>query len=327
MITEIRNDLFRVELPLPGNPLKAVYAYIIEGKERNLIIDTGMNRPECRQAIDEALHELNIDLNKSDLLVTHMHADHAGLISYLSRPASKIYGSRIDTTFLSDFYKDPDKKHWRELADYAVKNGFEEGMDAIFSHPGFKYSNQDIVEFEVVEDGEIINIGDYALTCVSTPGHTRGHICLYDADKKILFTGDHILSQITPNIALFADDYNPLQDYLNSLDKVFELEVDLVLPAHRKVFYNHRPRIIELKDHHQHRCEEILKILAEGHQNAYQTASMMSWDLKYDRWDDFPLPQKWFATGEAIAHLKYLHEKGQLGRTEGEGVFYYYLKQ
>jgi len=109
---------------------------------------------------------------------------------------------------------------------------------------------------------------------------------------------------------------NPLKDFINSLDMIYGLEVDLVLPGHRRVFNDCKGRIEELKLHHQTRAQEVLTILEEGAANVYQVASRMTWDLTYRSWDLFPAPQKWFATGEARAHLRYLEEdsliKGEL---------------
>jgi hypothetical protein len=49
----------------------------------------------------------------------------------------------------------------------------------------------------------------------------------------------------------------------------------------------------------------------------------MTWDLTYRQWEDFPVPQKWFATGEAIAHLRYLEDEGQVRREDrGEMILY-----
>jgi hypothetical protein len=50
----------------------------------------------------------------------------------------------------------------------------------------------------------------------------------------------------------------------------------------------------------------------------------MTWDIKCDSWGAFPLAQKWFATGEAIAHLRYLKERGRIGRTRGNKIFLYH---
>ncbi len=103
---------------------------------------------------------------------------------------------------------------------------------------------------------------------------------------------------------------NPLKEYLESLDKVYQLDIELVLPGHREIFRNPKERIQELKDHHQKRLDEIIAILKKGEMNAFQVASRMTWDIVYDSWDLFPVSQKWFATGEAISHLKYLEENG-----------------
>jgi glyoxylase-like metal-dependent hydrolase (beta-lactamase superfamily II) len=137
-------------------------------------------------------------------------------------------------------------------------------------------------------------------------------MCLYEPDKKIFVSGDHILNDITPNIQLWSDEWDPLKEYLASLDKVYQLDIELVLPGHRGIFKNCKERIQELKRHHRNRLDEIVSILEKGKMNAFRVASKMSWDIVSDSWDLFPVSQKWFATGEAIAHLKYLKEEGRI---------------
>jgi glyoxylase-like metal-dependent hydrolase (beta-lactamase superfamily II) len=158
---------------------------------------------------------------------------------------------------------------------------------------------------------------------VETPGHTPGHICLYEPSKKVFICGDHILFDITPNITLSSEEGNPLREYLVSLDKVYDLAVELVLPGHRSVFRNQKGRIRELEQHHQTRLEEVICILAKGKQNAFQIASQMTWDIGYKSWALFPPAQKLFAFGEALAHLKYLEEEGQVGwDMEKQGIMF-----
>jgi len=183
------------------------------------------------------------------------------------------------------------------------------------------------VDFTVIGDGDNIAVGDYHFTCVKTPGHTRGHMCLYEKEKKILISGDHILNDITPNISLWSDWHNPLQDFLHSLDKVRELAVEWVLPGHRTVFNNCAARIDELKEHHRIRANEVLAILRDGAQHAYQVASRMTWDMSYDNFADFPVSQKWFAAGEALAHLKYLEGLGKIRREKVDGTVVFLLRE
>lgn len=154
--------------------------------------------------------------------------------------------------------------------------------------------------------------------CIETPGHTRGHICLYEPEKRVLVAGDHILNEITPNITLWSYDRNPLKEYLSSLNKVSKYDVELVLPGHRSLLGDPEKRIRELKKHHEMRAEEVVGILMDGPQNAFQVAAKMSWDIDCDSWDLFPMTQKWFATGEAIAHLKYFEGQGLIQREMDE---------
>jgi len=306
MIETIQPCLFRLEIPLPGNPLKAVNSYIFKTPRRNLIVDTGMNRQECLDAMMAGLKELDIDLTITDLFITHMHADHSGLISHLATDTSKVFCSRLDADIIN--FKDD----WSEMLTFAGRSGFPEDENAIKLHPGFKYRTRDLVDFTIVADGDYIDIGDYRFRCVATPGHTPGHLCLYEEDKRILISGDHILGRITPNISLWGDDHSPLNQYLDSLSKIYELEVDLVLPAHRRIFTDCRGRIDQLRSHHNNRAAAIISILEQGPQNAFTIASQMKWDLSYEHWDQFPITQKWFATGEVIAHLKYLELAGRV---------------
>jgi glyoxylase-like metal-dependent hydrolase (beta-lactamase superfamily II) len=313
VIEEVAPNLYRVEVPLPNNPLKATNSYIIKGEPRNLIIDTGMNRKECMDALSAALQQLEIELNRTDFFITHLHADHSGLVSELATGESRIYFNRPDAEIILN------KHLWQELYQVAIKHGFteEELRDALEKHPGNKYSPKGPVELAIVSDGDPISAGGYNLCCVQTPGHTPGHMCLYEPERKLFISGDHILGDITPNISSWDDLGNPLRDYTQSLDKVYTMEIDLVLPGHRSVVTDCQKRIDELKAHHRERLEEVLQILKEtGAGSAYRIASGMHWDIVADQWEAFPIMQKWFATGEAIAHLKYLEDEGLVERKQ-----------
>jgi len=180
MIEEIMPHLYRIIIPLPNSPLKYLNAYVIKSDERNLIIDTGFNRRICWEAMEKGLRELNIDLNKTDFFLTHMHSDHTGLVSRLFTDTSRVYFSAIDAKVF-DVNLD-----WQSIVDYAISNGLqmEELMKAAESHPGFKYSPQRIPEFTRIGHNDFIRVGEYHLQCLLTPGHTEGHLCLYEKDKN-----------------------------------------------------------------------------------------------------------------------------------------------
>jgi glyoxylase-like metal-dependent hydrolase (beta-lactamase superfamily II) len=319
MCEEIFPNLFRVKIPLPESPLKYLNSYVIQGKKRNLIIDTGLNRTECFDAMQAGLKKIGIDLAKTDFFITHLHADHFGLVGRLATPTSNVFFSRPEKELIESW------EGFDEMINYAGQNGFpkDELRAALDKHPGAKYGSDWIPELKVLDDGNMIDVGDYHFRCVATPGHTMGHTCLYEPDKKILVAGDHILIDITPNIQCWADDQNPLKYYLASLDKVYHLQVALTLPGHRRLIKDHRARIDELKQHHADRLTEVRVLLEKGPLNAFEVASRMTWDIAYESWDRFPVAQRWFATGEAISHLRYLEEEGRLTRSNQSGITLY----
>ncbi|MGI6485191.1 MAG: MBL fold metallo-hydrolase [Tepidanaerobacteraceae bacterium] len=327
MVQKLFHGLFKIDVPLPRNPLKSLNVYLFKSKQRNLIIDTGMNRPECMHAMLSGLRELDIDLHDTDFLITHMHADHSGLISSLVTSSSRIYCSERDAGYINASAK---KDYWQGMSIFAQTGGFPEKdlQEAINKHPGNRYSSEGCLNFTYVKEKDNIKIGDYFFYCVETPGHTKGHICLYEPEKKLFVAGDHILDDITPNISLIKDreDENPLDDYINSLDKVYEYDVRIVLPGHRAIFSNYKERINQLKQHHLKRTDEVFSILSTGGwKSAYEIASLMKWDLS-DSFIKFPVSQKWFATGEALAHLKYLERKGMVNKKWIDSCFRYSRK-
>jgi len=186
------------------------------------------------------------------------------------------------------------------------------------SHPGRRFGLKQHLDFYILKEGDKIEIGDYCFRCVETHGHSPGHMSLYEANKKVLVAGDHILFDITPNITVWHIMKNSLKQYLASLDKVYDLDVSIVLPGHRSIMSNHRKRIEELKEHHRSRANEALAALEGGGKTAFQIAPYMTWDTEYKSWESFPIQQKWFAFGETLAHLIYLEQEGILRKEKKE---------
>jgi glyoxylase-like metal-dependent hydrolase (beta-lactamase superfamily II) len=308
MVEEIINNIYKIEIPLPNNPLKTVNSYLVKGPKKNLIIDTGLNQKECMNTMQASLLELGVDLKRTDFFITHFHPDHLGLVSKLAKDTSVIYFNGPEADLIRSGI------HWDHLSDFARLNGFpeEELRSAIRKDRGFEFASNWQPSFRILREGDTISIGDNVFKCIETPGHSIGHICLYESNKRVFMSGDHILGDISPGIQLWHDEWDPLKEYLASLEKVWGLDIGLVLPGHRNVFRGFKERIEELKNHHQKRLDEIISILEIGKKNAFQIGSLMSWDIIFDSWDLFPALQKMFVLGETIAHLKYLEGKGKI---------------
>ena len=324
MIEEIMSNLYRLKVPLPNSPLRSVNSYIVHGGDRYLIIDTGFNLEECRNEVTAGLQDLSVDMNKTDIFLTHHHVDHVGLADRLATDTSKVYLSEKETHH-PQFHPDDLQRHWQKVLEVYVANGFPEEDARISweSHPAHKYGMKRERAFSPVRDMDTIDVGDFRFRCVFTPGHSPGHMCLYEPNKKILVAGDHILSDITPNISYSLEMIDPLDDYLKSLVKVDALDVRVTLPGHRGLVRDLHTRIMELQRHHCDRLNEVLAALRDGAKTAFQIAPSISWDIPVKQWEEFPPSQKWFAFSETLAHVTYLENRGKVRRHEQNGRVLY----
>jgi glyoxylase-like metal-dependent hydrolase (beta-lactamase superfamily II) len=145
---------------------------------------------------------------------------------------------------------------------------------------------------------------------IETSGHCRGHLCLHDAARGVLISGDQVLPTISPNVSVLASrpDANPLADFLESLARLERCAPDtLVLPSHGRPFRGLHRRIEVLRSHHLQQLEALRAACAEPKQ-AYELLPVM-----YGR----PLRgfHRFLALGEAVAHLNCLWHAGDLVRT------------
>ena len=325
MIEEVFRNIYRIRVPLPGNPLKELNSYFIRGKESDLLIDTGFRRDACRVALEAGLAELGSDPDRRDVLLTHLHSDHSGLADLFVGEGRSIYIHEADLTLLHRFRENP----LPEFRDRRfIDEGFpEKDLEEMYrTNPAMTEAmDMSSCRFRTLQDGDTLRVGEYALETFFTPGHTPGNCMFYLRNEQIMFTGDHILFDITPNIAYWPAVPDSLGDYLDSLMRVRDLPVKLAFPGHRHAG-NYAERIDSLLAHHQRRLAEALSLVKENPgMNACQIAGLMKWKIRAASWETFPLVQKWFAVGECLAHLDYFLQRGQLSvKTGPDGIRRYY---
>ena len=89
MAQQLAEDLWRLEIPLVGNPLKTLNSYLILGP-RSLLVDTGFRQEPCREAMERELEAVGVDRDRMDVFLTHLHSDHTGLAPELVRPGCRV---------------------------------------------------------------------------------------------------------------------------------------------------------------------------------------------------------------------------------------------
>ncbi len=314
-MNEIYKNIYQIDVALPKSPLKLLHSYLIRGKNRNLIIDTGFNDSRCKDDLFGALYELGVDLDYTDVFLTHFHADHSGLVCSLLTGKNKVYCSDVDGALLNDILNKNKFKHVVNNNLDISSTPADRRLD-YNNHPVMVYIMDEVIEYTPVAEGDIIDLGDYKFKVLDLPGHTRGLCGLYEENHKILFCGDHILNKITPNIIFWNFEEDSLQVYKNSLEKVRAMDIKHLYSSHRDMVENHVKRIDEILAHHEKRLNEILECLVDDDKTAYQIAQSISWDFGDGDFNKFAVQQVWFAVSEVLAHLEHLRHKGILEKVE-----------
>jgi glyoxylase-like metal-dependent hydrolase (beta-lactamase superfamily II) len=165
----------------------------------------------------------------------------------------------------------------------------------------------DIVVDRFVEDGDIISLSGIDLEVVHTPGHNPGHICLYIRKQRIMFSGDHVLSKSTTAIQPPKGD---MTQYIDSLKKLLDYDIDLIFPAHGPVLREPRSRLQDLIEHRIEREEQVIAGLRQGKSTVKELVAEI-----YPQLTGFLYE---VAKGQVYAHLIKLEREGRAS-SQGDG--------
>lgn len=323
MIEEVLKDIYLVQVPLPGSPLKIVNSYIVKGYNRNLLIDVGYNADESEEAIRNAFRKLGLRLGNTDIFLTHLHGDHTGCIERLKNRCGNIYISEYDGDVVN---RTMTLEYWMEAMAVQQHMGLPKGEELPYlEHPGYRGGISEPVKLTIVDDGDVLTVGDYRFKIIDLKGHTPGIKGLHDENHKILFCGDHILNKITPNINAWDFKHDYLGFFLDSLNKVRAMDLNMILPGHRTLIANYVQRIDELLQHHENRLNRIIYLLQDGEKTIYEVSTGVEWDYGGGSFKEFPNEQKWFAGNEVFAHLEHLRRIGKVDYKIIDNTYYYFL--
>ncbi len=316
-------DIFRLHIPLKNSPLRYLNSYLIKTADRNLLIDTGFDRPECEQALRDAFSHLGIDTGKTDLFVTHLHGDHGGMMYKLLSDTSMLYFSSVEDSYLEYLMSN-------SYQESVVKRILLEGLPAdVLSSVASGTKDFSVSQYErrpalkqraqihCLSNRDVFYSGGVAYRAIATPGHTPGHMCLYLEEEQLLFLGDQVLFDISPNIAWWPGVANSLKDYLASLETIKSLPVRACFVGHRenRTAEHLASRIDELILHHHLRLQEIEDCLAgRNAHSAYEIMQKLTWRVNGGSIEGSGPVQLWFALLETLAHIDYLVAQERIER-------------
>ena len=330
-MSEIFPGIHWIKLPITMEDagITHVNVYLIKGTKGYLLVDSGWNTDDSFATFHNYLLKHGIGFEDiKQILVTHVHPDHYGMAGHIKQlSGAKLIMHHIEKDFIRPRYIDMNEL--LGLTDKQLRaNGFSEQETAALRDATLGLENMIVPTMPdiTLHNGESIKNGTFNFRAIWSPGHSSGHICLYEREKKLLLSGDHILPRITPNVSLNPQSIdNPLGRYIESLQQIRKLDVDLTLPGHDEPFKNLKERIDEIIRHHNQRNREILLTLASGEKTAHNIAQGITWGSN-GGWKDLPPFHQRMALFETLAHLEMMAGENRVDKYLRQGINYYKQK-
>lgn len=321
-VEQVADGLWSIPVPMPDNPLRYVLVYALETGTGIVIVDAGWPTDEAWEALTAGCRTAGFDVGDIEgVLVTHIHPDHVGLASRIRTTSGAWIGMHpADAALLQGRYNDTDQlmAAQRELMAWS---GIPDDELQHLAEASIRLS--DFISLRdpdvLLDDGDTPEVAGWDLRAVWTPGHSPGHLCFHDRTRRWLFSGDHVLPRITPNISAHAQQSaEPLAEYFESLRKVQALDTDEVFPAHEYRFRGLGARVDHMLAHHEERLDEIVQALvAEPAMTTWALSQALSWSRP---WSDIPAHMRRAANGETLAHLQVLETRQRVTRRDERPV-------
>ena len=319
----ITNTIVQLKVPMSRNPLGKTFSYLL--KESRTLIDTGVPSEEAYTGLYDQLEPHGLkpkDIER--IIITHLHNDHIGLAQILRDDGVEIWAGAAAKERQEMMVKEWDNLYENTLNELDLFGGQQHKHNITRNRYVFKSDVKPMPIDRYLADGEKFTLGDLDLEVIWTPGHSYEHICLLNQRDRILFSGDHVLPKITSHVALHSyRNHDPLGEYLSSLEKVQNLDVDTILPGHEWIFNDLKPRVQQLMTHHRNRLDEMKETLEDGPQTVYDVGSKVHWDSR--PWPKMTFWTKRMAATETFAHLFYLEKSGEVKRETRKDTWYFSL--
>jgi glyoxylase-like metal-dependent hydrolase (beta-lactamase superfamily II) len=329
---EVVRGVHQIKLPFPKGISEDANVYLLEGSEGDILIDTGWDSVESLAALQQGLKEDRLSFKHiQTVVVTHIHPDHYGLASKIKQICgATVTMHRIEAELIGSRYVDSGEL-LQGLGSELKRNGVpqDELPDMVgassWMKPFVVPENPDVL----LDQGDRINNGTFTLEVLWMPGHSPGHICLYEPRRRLFFSGDHVLFDAMPNVGLHPQSgENPMNDYIGSLRRTGDVGASFVFPGHGPTFSSLKLRVADTLRYREQRKRIVMQVLRDDIRTAYQVAQEI-----YQRQDmadiSFASLDAWHKRSlllETIAYIKALMIEGDVGMINREGVALYLAK-
>jgi glyoxylase-like metal-dependent hydrolase (beta-lactamase superfamily II) len=321
----------RIPTPTPYPGLGDINSYLVLPWADGfgpVLIDTGVRSPEAWDALRAGLRSFGFEVSDLALvLLTHAHPDHCGQGARIAEAAGcELWiheeAHRTLARYGAAFGPDRAARMEPQMRRFGVPPAFL-GSSHLMSRSGSLDLLEPFEPARLLRDGERLDLPGFPLEVIHTPGHCPEELCYWQPEQGILFSGDHLLPNITPICLMHVPErpgerrISTLLQYCDSLDKAAACTAGVTFPSHGDVIDDHRALIASYRLHMEKRTLKLSRLLKQGEATVFELAQQM-----FPRvWRE----QLYLVLSEAIGHLDLLERDRKIEVREEGGVLRYRL--
>jgi glyoxylase-like metal-dependent hydrolase (beta-lactamase superfamily II) len=311
--SEVLPGIWQLRVQLPGHRLGWLNSYLLKSEQGVILIDTPWNTVEVRTNFLELIAETSTELEDIRIvLLTHYHDDHSGCAAHLRHQGASVAVHPADTDAMR--LRIDGSAYKSKLVTWLGRVG----ADAALSDFAFAQEDRLRARFEFpetdipLEDGQIIEVGEWKILVLHTPGHTPGSVCFFELNTGTLFSGDHVFPSRRSNaVHRPIGPERPLKEYWSAMARLVELDPVRVMPGHEHQFGNFIGRVDELIAVRDNKLKEMLGLVKglAGGATAHELAPRVR---RSREWADLDDNSKLTAVGETLAYLVELESESRI---------------
>ncbi len=319
---EIADGTLWLRMPLPFS-LNHINLWLLRDAGGWVIVDTGIDTNTSRGLWQDVFADSMDGEPATHVIATHLHPDHVGCAAWLVEQFdADLWMTRSEYLLCRTLIADTGKPAPREGMQFYKAAGFSAENLAVYTENFgmFGHFVKGMPQsYRRMQDGEQLMFAGHEWDIIVGRGHSPEHACLYDPERNILISGDQILPTISPNVSVWPTEpgADPLREFFESIDLLeAKLPEDvLVLPAHGKPFRGAHVRLEQLRKEHAEKLDTLLDNSSEPRRVVDVFPDLFGRAINDSN--------RIMATGEALAHLHYLVNKGEMRVDQQDGVNYY----
>lgn len=263
----VLRGVYRLRLPLPWPGVPHCNAWAVAADEGFVLFDTGMHQPDSLENLERALAMCGLRLEETRLVVcTHAHSDHYGQAATIVQRAGCELWMHPNHAHMTRMAEDPEAMLARRL-EVARQSGVPEEPLRRYAEQRRSSAMGTGIAAVIEPDRDLLTgvtietaLGPW--TTYETPGHAPSHVCLFQPERRLLISGDHLLGRISLYFD-YGSSPDPVGEFLHSLDVVQRLGARLCLPGHGRTFADVHAHIEGNRKLVHERLESVSRALAQ----------------------------------------------------------------